>query len=221
MHDRTHDLAPRPRSRDAHRRVRTARRAAAGLLVLALAACGSRLPDPQLYRLDASVPAGAGPQAAVPPAAAGDWQLLLPVALPDYLDHDGLLLPQGPAQVQRLSRHRWAEPLAEAVPRLLRHDLGRLVGAARLWTSPVPAGVVVRHQVRVELLAFEAAPDQRSVRLAARLVWVDPGTAGAARTQALELQVPNEAGGIDGLVAAHRLALWRLAERIVALGRGG
>lgn len=189
--------------------------AAACSTAVLVAGCGSRLPDPRLYRLDPVAPTAV---TRAPVTSAGDeqWQLLAPVTMPDYLDRSAVVLPQGPTQVLRLSEHQWAEPLTEAVPRLLRHDLGVIVGASRLWSAPVPPGVPITRQVRVEILSFEAQPDQRAVRLVARVVWSDPRGQRQALTDQLDLTADVAGGGIDAVVAAHRLALWRLAERIVA-----
>jgi uncharacterized lipoprotein YmbA len=182
---------------------------------LALGACGSRLPEPRLYRLDAAAPVTVRRPGAATASGGEHWQLLLPVQMPDYLDRSAVLLPQGPAQVLRLSEHQWAEPLTEAVPRLLRHDLAVLVGAGRVWSAPVPAGVVIARQVRVEVLAFEAQGDPRAVRLVARLVWSDGKGARPARTDLVTVVADTTGTGVDAVVAAHRLALWRLAEHIV------
>jgi uncharacterized lipoprotein YmbA len=35
---------------------------------------------------------------------------MLPVRVPDYLNRDAVLLPQGQSGLQALAGHRWAEP---------------------------------------------------------------------------------------------------------------
>lgn len=200
-----HQLASPPSDR---------RRALAALLSAAavLAGCGTS-PPVQLYHLRSEPPLPT-------PAAAGSevWQLMLPVRLPDYLDREALLLPQGDTGLLALSGHRWAESLRDAVPRVLRADLAARLGEGRVWTSPLPAGVTATRQLRVELLGFEATADRAAVRLQARWTLVDPQGRQPPRADTTTLRVPVDGGGIDRLVAAHRLALWRLAERIVAAG---
>jgi uncharacterized lipoprotein YmbA len=174
-----------------------------------LAACASPAPPPALYQLRGAPPA---PVQAVPGVQV--LQLLLPVALPEALQRDALLLPQGQAGLQVLTGHRWAEPLADAVPRLLRQDLAALLGQARVWSAPLPAGVAITRQCRVEILSLLATPDRTAVVLQARWTLSDPSGRGAPVATTTQISAPSGGPDVDALVAAHRLALWRLAEQV-------
>ncbi len=193
---------------------------AVGLTTL-LGACGSS-PPVRLYVLSSLPPVpppaapGAGAAAPAVTATPETWQLLQPLRIPEYLDREALLLPEGGSGLLVSSGHRWAESLRDAVPRVLLQDLRTLRGDGQVWSSPVPPGLAVARQLRVELTGFEAEPDQRAVRLLARWTWLDPRGQAAPQSHAVQLREANAGGGIDGLVAAHRLALWRLAERISA-----
>jgi uncharacterized protein len=178
-------------------------------LATTVSGCGTS-PAVQLYHLRAQ------PPESVPALAktAETWQLMLPVRVPEYLDREAILLPQGQTGLLALSGHRWAESLRDAIPRLLRQDLATLRGPGRVWTAPVPKGVSVIRQLRVELEAFDVGADRQSVHLLAHWTFSDPLATQAPRTEALELQVAAADESIDALVAAHRLALWRLAARI-------
>ncbi len=182
--------------------------------VLLLAACAAPAPPPQLYQLRSAPPL---PVVAASVAVAGTevLQLVLPVALPELLERDALLLPQGQAGVQALAGHRWAEPLRDAVPRLLRQDLAALLGQARVWIAPLPPGVTVTRLLRVELLQLQTAADRRAVTLQARWTLADSLGRSAPVVQTLELTVPTTGSEPDAWVVAHRLALWRLAEQVV------
>ncbi len=182
---------------------------AAFLLAGLLAACASPAPPPALYQLRGAPPA---PVQTVPGPHV--LQLLLPVALPEALQRDALLLPQGQAGVQALAGHRWAEPLADAVPRLLRQDLAALLGEARVWAVPLPAGVAITRQCRVEILSLLATPDRTAVLLQARWTLSDTSGRSAPVVQTTQISVPSVGPDVDALVAAHRLALWRLAEQV-------
>ena len=191
---------------------------ASGLLVAAwLVACASPAPAPQLYALHlAPRPAALAAAATPPPAQAnGTWQLLA-VRLPEYLDRDALLLPLGDGSLQPQAGHRWAEPLRDAVPRLLGEDLGRLRGAAGLWTAPPPAGVVIARQLRVDLLALDVLPGLAAVRLQARWSLVDPSARSPAQLGRADIETASAGPGPAALVAAQRAALWQLAQRIAA-----
>lgn len=179
-----------------------------------LAACGTPSPPARLVHLPTALPASVSPPAVVDH---GHWQLQLPVRVPEYLDRDAMLLPQGQAGLQALAGWRWAEPLRESVPRVLREDLASLLGAGRVWTSPLPPGISVRHQLRVEVLAFEAAHDRRELLLRARCVVLDGTATRPPRAEVVLVRVPLATDDGDALAAAHRMALWRLAERLVAV----
>ena len=183
--------------------------------VAALMACASSAP-PQLLHLRTQLPDAVGRNVASATASATNWQLVTPVRLPDYLDRNALLVPQGQAGLQTIPGYRWAEPLRESVPRVLRQDLATLLGEDRVWTSPVPDSVAIDQQLRVELLAFESNAERTAVVLQARWIVSKKGSASLGRSHSATLTVPSKGADADSLVAAHRQALWWLAQRIVA-----
>lgn len=192
-------------------------RIALAALLLALAACGSGSPPPRLYHLRSAAPVSL--PAPAPVWSGAPWHLAGPLRLPEYLDRDAILTPEGQAGLRPLAGHRWAEPLAEGVPRVLRQDLATLLGDGALWQGPLPAGLAGAGQLRLEITAFEATPDQRAVRLSARWSVAAPGR--ALRNESRTFEVPVAGPEVDPLVAAHRLALWRLAEALAQSLRSG
>jgi uncharacterized lipoprotein YmbA len=181
--------------------------------LLLLAACaGPALPPAQWWRLpaEASPPVAA---AAAPSAQAAVWQLVGGVPLPGHLERDALLVPGPAGALQPSGAARWAEPLRDAVPRLLRHDLARALGAP-VWTAPLPPGVAPTRQLRVELLALDVAPGARGVTLQARYSLTGPGLVPRAGELAFSQRV--DGGDTAALVQAHRDALATLAQRLVA-----
>lgn len=188
---------------------------AACLSVVGLAGCASPLPALQWVRLPAEPAQRAAPLVAAPAHAGTVWQLVAPVALPGHLDREALLLPQGRAGLQALGAARWAEPLREAVPRLLRLDLARALGA-EVWAAPLPPGLRPTRQLRIELLAFDITADGLGVALQAR--WSVADATGATPPQLGNAAFVTAASGsdADALAAAHRQALATLAERVAA-----
>ncbi|MDT8998811.1 PqiC family protein [Paucibacter sp. APW11] len=174
-----------------------------------LAGCSSS-PPVQLYQLRAEAPV------TTPSVAASTVWALGPVLLPDYLDRDAIVRPSGAASLQHNPSQRWAEPLREAVPRLLAQDLAQLRGSAQVWRMPVPPGVQVDRQLRVDVQRLDAKADSRQVVLQARWTLVDPS--GKTKPVVLERRIELEASdaSVDALVSAHRSALWQLAEAIAA-----
>ncbi|MEJ6003461.1 PqiC family protein [Paucibacter soli] len=180
-----------------------------GMLLLLLGACSSS-PPIQLYQLRAEPPSEA------PAATTQAVWALGPVLLPEYLDRDAIVRPTGQASLQHSPNQRWAEPLRDAVPRLLAQDLASLRGSAQVWRMPLPPGVQVERQLRVEVQRLDASTDGRSVVLQARWTLVDPS--GKSRPQVSERRIEVDAGdgSMDALVSAHRSALWQLALAIAA-----
>ena len=195
----------------ARARVHAAARVRLGCVGLAalLVACGTPPPPPQLYQLRSAPPLAVQPLAAAPTV-----QLLWPVAVPELLERDAIVVAQGQAGVQALPGHRWAEPLRDAVPRLLRQDLTLLLGDSRVWVAPLPAGLVVQRLLRVELLTLQADASRSSVQLQARWTLSDPAGRAPAATRVESLAVVVAGGDVDAVVVAHRQALWQLAERL-------
>ncbi|MCO5976203.1 PqiC family protein [Ideonella oryzae] len=179
-------------------------------LLLALAACGSS-PPVALYRLP-SAPPGAVPAPGV--AAAADVWLLSSVRLPEYLDRDALLWPSGATGLRALPGQRWAEPLRDAVPRVLRADLARLRGTDKVWAAPLPTGLRAQRVLRVEVLTFEVSADGQQFDLAARWWLADGDGHTPALVRQFELRRPLKDAAPDTLVTAHREALWALAQDI-------
>ena len=173
-----------------------------------LVACGTPPPAPRLYQLRAAPPE---PVVAQPSTQTVQLQA---VSLPELLERDALLIPQGQAGLDALSGHRWAEPLREAVPRVLRQDLAALIGEARVWTSPLPAGVVPTRRLRVEILVLQARPDRRGVDLEARWTLTDAAGNAPPRVELARIEATAAGTEPDARGAAHRLALWQLAQQL-------
>lgn len=192
-----------------------------GLLMLAAAAvsgCTTRnTPPRRLYGLTGKAPP---PADARPGQDCRAWVLSPQVAWPELLDRDELLVAAGSAGLTPLPEARWAEPLRDALPRVLAEDLWRL-------RQPYPVTVGRQH-----------APDGESLRL---IVQVDewlahPDGAGLrltlrARWHWTPLQAPREttlpppgsaefslacAAEADALADAYRRSVMQLAARIVA-----
>lgn len=157
--------------------MRPGRRLALAATVALAAGCAARVPVTEWVRLPLEFPASLAGSLPAPAdrtaTSAPVWQLVLPVELPGPLDRDAVIAAQGPARLTTLAGARWAEPLRDAVPRVLRADLSRIVGT-QVWTVPLPPGVVPTRQLRVAIDALDAAPDGRHVELRARWSIADP-----------------------------------------------
>ena len=190
---------------------------ALALLACALAGCviaPPAAPPLQWVRLPAAAEGAAMP--ASRPAAIEVWQLMAPLALPGHLDRDALLVPQGATGLVPMPGVRWAEPLRDAVPRLLHDDLSRLLGTP-VWQAPLPPGLRPTRQLRIELLAFELQPGGEAVVARARWSVATPQAAGAApRSGEVSVRAPAGGTGAEPVVQAHREALWLLAREVAS-----
>ncbi|MBN8487623.1 MAG: membrane integrity-associated transporter subunit PqiC [Burkholderiales bacterium] len=178
------------------------------LLAGLLAACSSS-PSITFYQLRAEPP---GPPVEVR-RGSPVWQILS-VQLPAYLDRESVLRPTGRTALTALPSARWAEPLRDAVPRLLLSDLARLRGGASVYAVAMPPGIAAARQLKVEIQRLDAEPDSPSVVLTARWWLQDPQGREAPAVRELSLQVDSASASADDLVAAHRELLWRLAQAI-------
>lgn len=185
----------------------------AGAVPLLLAGCATPPAPTHWYELKSE------PPEAVPAPRPGDgsvWELSSRLPLPGTLERDTLVVSSGAAGVLPLAGHRWVVPLRDSIPARLAADLALLRGEGRVWLSPAPAGVVVARQLRVVIDTLLADEGRVALRLRARWWFTDataplntPPTTGQA-----DINIALSGRSTDELAAAHRLALWRLAQRI-------
>jgi len=188
------------------------RRLVAGI-ALALGGCAAApTPPRRLYRLDSAPPAD------VPelPPSAEVWAVSPTVSLPEYLQRDAILVAADDARLQALDGERWAEPLRDALPRVLRADLERLRGAGSTWLAPLPAGLAAARLLRVEVVELHAVGTPAGVRCVARWWLEDPAGKQPPRAGSATLHEPSDGSGAEQIVRAHRRVLWRLARLISA-----
>ena len=185
--------------------------------VAALAACATHnAPPRRLYAMTGTPPP---PPDARPGEDGRAWVLSPQVALPELLDRDEILVAEGSAGLRPWPESRWAEPLRDALPRVLAQDLARLRQPypVTLGTPPNPDLESLRLRVQVE--EWLARPDAGglTLRLRARWHWAPmhapAGTALPAPGRA-ELELPCAADA-DALASAYRRSVTALAARIV------
>ncbi len=195
-----------------------ARRALGLGLAALMGGCAAPLPPLSWVRLPAVPPAMVGPAVHGADIGAPVWQLMAPVALPGHLDRDALLVPRGTAALGALSGVRWAEPLRDAVPRLLRQDMAAQLGSP-LWAAPLPPGLRPTLQLRIEFTALDVAASGQAVALAAQWSLSRVDGSAAPRVHQAQFTIQAADGSAEALAVAHRQALWDLAGRIAASSR--
>ena len=122
--------------------------------LVALAGCASSAPA-RLYVLTPAPETATAPLGAAVPG--GPALGVGPVRLPGLLDQPQIVTRRGADEIEEAEFHRWAEPLAESVPRVLAENLAALRKTERValfgW-DPAPA---VQHQVVVDVMRFDGA----------------------------------------------------------------
>ena len=143
------------------------------LLLLGAAAllpgCATRnTPPRRLYGLTGMPPL---PADAKPGRDGRAWVLSPHIALPELLDRDELLVAEGSAGLRPWPEARWAEPLREALPRVLAEDLWRLRQPYPVALGTAAADGVESLGLIVQVDEWLARADGAGLKLTLRARW--------------------------------------------------
>jgi len=188
------------------------------LAAASLTGCATRdTPPRRLFALTGTPPLPAG---AKPGHDGRAWVLSPHIALPELLDRDEMLVAEGSAGLRPWPEARWAEPLREALPRVLAEDLWRLRQPYPVSLGAAPAEGVESLRLVVQVDEWLARADGAGLALKLRARWhwaplhAPAGTLlPAAGSADLTLTSANQA---DALADAYRRSVTALAARIVA-----
>lgn len=197
------------------------KRAAAGVgcglclvLLAALAGCaGTPSPRTNYYALSVeAAPSRPGQIAAA--GTARDMRVSVTrVSLPGMVDRPQIVARTATNSVEIYDFHRWAEPLQEAVPRVIAGDLARELGPGHAVSASILPGAPPDVRIAVDVQKFEATV---GTGVAVEALWsVRPGT-GEARTGRSAVEEPAAESGHAGIVAAFSRALAAVAQDIAA-----
>lgn len=81
-----------------------------------------------------------------------------PIAIPAYLDRPQLVTRTAQDEVALADFDQWAEPLRNAVSRILAENLAARLPTERVTTFPWRGSRSVQYQVAAEILRFEGTP---------------------------------------------------------------
>ena len=162
--------------------------------------CGCASPRERLYTL-----VGPEPPPAVPSPTL--HVILGPITLPDAVDRPQLVVRQSSARLVALEQERWAEPLRDAVPRVLAESIASRLRSVSVITSSASAPVVPDVRIAVEIRRLEAIPGQTVIVEAYR--WLRLGTRQTAAEGSNVARVPVQGrpNDYESLVAAEAHAL--------------
>jgi len=172
-----------------------------------LSACGTT-PEVRYYLISARM--GTAEPGALP---AGKVVGLGPVTLPEYLDRPQMVTRTSASRLQYHDEHRWAEPLAENIRRVLREDLADLLDVDQVLAYPWPRSRVVNHQVTLDITRFDA-DSTGTVSLEGHWSLVKEGGSTSSPGRHFTFSVPAEGASPEAVADAHGEALARLAADI-------
>lgn len=145
-------------------------------------------------------------------AGGGPFYVVAPPRLPDYLQQSWLVTRIGANELALAESDRWASPLADNTAAVLAENLSRLLGSDQVILQPVPAGVPIDYEIRLDLVRFERQPDGRVALVGRWSVFRQGGTSLALRS--VNLQATEPAGTPSEIAASMSALLAELAADI-------
>jgi len=168
-----------------------------------LAACvGAPAPREQFFTLSSPNPGVAPPASDTPSIYVG------PVTVPEAVDRPSMVLRTSPNQVDVSDDYRWAEPLRNAIPRVIGDVLARDLAISRVLTSRSASATPVDVRVAIEIEQFDSSLANGATIDA---VWSVNG-----RSAVHEAMISQ---GPAGIAAAHSRALENIGKEIAAAVR--
>ncbi len=183
------------------------RRNVVAIVVLGLTACASSPVEDHYY----SLVLAADDVVVTDDAEAARAHLIVgPVQLPEYLNRRGLTIQIDSNQIQMANHHFWAEPLEEAISKVLVRDIAHLTSGVMVdrdagrWTDTGDC------RLRVEFDKFHATNESRVV--SSGRYWVS--SSGSSVTKEFAVTQTISADGYAHAVEALRRSLGLLANQI-------
>lgn len=176
--------------------------------ILMLPACGSGPTIPDRYY---SLVLAANDVAVVGDNESSTGHLIVgPVNLPDYLDERGLPMQVGPNRIESAHHHFWAEPLDEAIAKVLVRDIASRTSSIDVERESGRYTPAEDCRLRVEFDAFHPTNDSRVVTSGRYWISSEDGSSRQEFSLSRTLTMDGYAHAVDTL----RDMLRTLAERI-------
>ena len=179
----------------------------AALLVL-LAACGAA-PKERFYTLTDGRGGGGG--ATLPSL---DYAVVVgPVFVPEVVDRPQLVLRMAGSEVRIEDQARWAEPLRQAIGRVMAVNIAHGLSNARVSSQGQGTTGEADFRVVIDVQRFDSAP---GVAATIEVTWtVRRAMSGEQETVRVRIEEPVSGPDYEALVAAHARAIARVSDGIV------
>jgi len=182
------------------------------ILLVAMTGCAGSSAPVRLYVLTPAPEARVAPLGAAVPG--GPALGVGPVRLPGLLDRPQIVTRRGADEIDEAEFHRWGEPLADSVPRILAENLAALRKTERVTLFAWDSALAVQHQVVVDVMRFDGAMGGDVVLDARWRILATDGKELAVNRAVLTQ--PTDSTGYPAVVAAMSRALAALSREIAA-----
>lgn len=149
---------------------------------------------------------------------------IAPVRLPDYLDRPQIVTRSGKNELLLAQFDRWAEPLAETVPRILAQNLSHLLCTKAISLYPWKSSVEYDYRINIEIIRMDGTLGEGTVLEAWWSITRNKEKALVVTRRSTFLE-PSKTGDYANLVEAHSQAVSLLsraiADEIQRMERGG
>ncbi len=157
--------------------------------------------------------AAADPREGTTVAANGPLVCVEPVEIPSYLQRPQIVTLAGDNRIRLAQFHRWAEPLEDALHRVLVSNLTLLLPDMRVSVSPFLGKRDADYRIQVEVVNFIGRPGE-SVLLQTRWDILGGKNGSLLASRRGEYMVKVEGDGYEGVVAAMGKAVEDLSRDI-------
>ncbi|VVE47125.1 PqiC family protein [Pandoraea cepalis] len=197
-------------TRSPRRRAKPLAGAVLAALALTLAGCAS--PPSRFYTLTdgTGTPTGSAATSGANAPAARYAVEVSPVAVPEQVDRPQIVVTRGGGHVDILEESRWAAPLKTELTSAISRNLTQHLGAMDVYGLPRADGLTV-YRVSTSVQRFESVPGEQAALTAVWSVRRVPGDVVLTCRFASTAPASVGADGIDGVVAAQRQLVDRLA----------
>mgnify|MGYP001570986407 FL=1 len=175
------------------------------ILLVLLAACGSS-PRSNYYLLTTDV--SEAPRGDSPSLGIG------PIAIPDYLNRNGMVYSREGNQLSVSSTDRWAEPLDSGIKRTLAVNLASQLNTQDIRYFPWDTDKAPDYGVSVNLLQLDANHQRALIAAEWKVFHPVSGKAVARRIVTLEQPLPNGVLEVQHIAPAYSQLLTQLSRLI-------
>lgn len=182
-------------------------------LLTTLAGCAAQSPKTHYYSLSVEeppAPAGEASPASTTPVTRVS---VTRVGIPALVDRPQIVSGTAANSVDISDFHRWAEPLQEAIGRVVAGDLARRLGPGYVVGKSVLPGMPPDVRVALDVQRFEAT---LGTGVAVEALWTVRAGTSEARVGRSRIEEPAADDGYAGVAAAYSRALAAVSHDIAA-----